>query len=133
MNSIFAVNQNVKDEMIKKIELVMSQPEQIKILQGEDTAEFYIIATGECECFVKDENRKERFVRTLYPGMHFGEIALITGNRRTATIQTKNYSTIGSISKDHFLEFLHTFPEIKKKLHQSLTLYQDRYKVWQKN
>ena len=28
---------------------------------------------------------------------------------------------------------MHTFPEIKKKLHASLSLYQDRYKVWQKS
>ncbi len=76
----------------------MSQPEEIKIQQGEATYDFFIIAKGECECFVKDEHRQERFVRTLSPGQHFGEIALLTGSKRTATIQTKNYSTIGMVS-----------------------------------
>ena len=74
----------------------------------------------ECECFVKDENRKERFVRTLYPGSHFGEIAIITGTRRTATIQTKNYSTIGQVTKEHFLELFQIFPEVKNRMTAAL-------------
>jgi len=110
----------------------MSQPEEIKIQQGDETFEFYIIARGECECFVKDETRKEKFVNTLKVGKYFGEIALITGNRRTATIQTKNYSTIGMITADHFDELCHLFPEIKKKLHDGMINYKDPYKKWQK-
>lgn len=73
----------------------MSQPEEIKIQQGEETYEFYIIARGECEVYVKDEKRKDYLQNTLDQGNHFGEVALLTNNRRTATIQTKNYSTIG--------------------------------------
>ena len=122
-NLIFALNSEVKDYVITKIELVMSQPEEIKIQQGEATYDFFIIAKGECECFVKDEHRQERFVRTLSPGQHFGEIALLTGSKRTATIQTKNYSTIGMVSQDNFNELLHIFPDIKKKLNDSLVQY----------
>lgn len=132
-NLIFALNSEVKDYVITKIELVMSQPEEIKIQQGEATYDFYIIAKGECECYVKDENRQERFVRTLNPGQHFGEIALLTGSKRTATIQTRNYSTIGMVSQDNFNELLHIFPDIKKKLNDNLVQYQDKYKQWLKN
>ena len=56
-NLIFALNSDVKDYVITKIELVMSQPEEIKIQQGEENYDFFIIAKGECECFVKDEHR----------------------------------------------------------------------------
>ena len=42
----------------------MYNPEETLIQQGEWGTEFYIIAKGECECFVKDEKTKlERFVR----------------------------------------------------------------------
>ena len=132
-NLIFALNSDVKDYVITKIELVMSQPEEIKIQQGEATYDFFIIAKGECECFIKDEHRQERFVRTLSPGQHFGEIALLTGSKRTATIQTKNYSTIGMVSQENFNELLHIFPDIKKKLNDSLVQYQDKYKQWLKS
>ena len=109
----------------------MSHPEQTLIREGEKTSEFYIIAKGECECFVKDEITKlEVFVRTLEPGQHFGEIAALTGKERTATIKTKNYSTIGQISKERFNELCLLFPEIKKKLIADLQLYSDKNKRW---
>ena len=69
----------------------------------------------------------------LKPGQHFGEIALLTNSKRTATIQTKNYSTIGMVSQDNFNELLHIFPDIKKKLNDSLVHYQDKYKQWLKS
>ena len=111
----------------------MSQPEEIQVQQGDQTAEFFIIAKGECECFVKDENNKETFVNVLQTGQFFGEIAYLTGNRRTATIQTKNYSQIGKVSRDHFQELCHNYPEIKKGLTDNLRTYQDKFKTWQKD
>ena len=99
----------------------MSHPEEALIKEGETTTEFYILAKGECECYVKDEITKlDIFVRTLEPGTYFGEIALLTGKERTATIKTKNYSTIGMISKERFNELCLLFPEIKKNLTKDL-------------
>ena len=46
----------------------MSQPEEIKIQQGDADQDFYIIANGECECYVKDENKQEQFVRAPHSG-----------------------------------------------------------------
>jgi len=71
-------------------------------------------------------------VRVLNTGQFFGEIAFLTGNRRTATIQTKNYSQIGKVSKEHFQELCQNYPEIKKKLFENLRQYQDQFKKWQK-
>ena len=82
---------------------------------------------------MKDEKRSEAFVRSLHPGQYFGEIALLTESKRTATIQTKNYSTIGMVQADNFNELLHIFPDIKKKLHDSLMCYQDKHKQWLKS
>ena len=69
INQVFAANEESHNYMIQVIELIMSHPEQTLIKEGEHTSEFYIIAKGECECFVKDEITKlEVFVRTLEPG-----------------------------------------------------------------
>jgi CRP-like cAMP-binding protein len=50
------------------------------------TYEFYLVAKGQCECYLQDENKKERFVSQFGVGTHFGEIALLTRGKRTATI-----------------------------------------------
>ena len=130
-NVIFTNNDDSQDFLIQRVKLIMSQPEENLIQQGELTTEFYIIAKGECEVFVKDERSKlDRFVRTLYPGQYFGEIALLTEKERTATITTKNYSTIGQISQEHFDELCLLFPDIKANLNKSLYLYVDKHKQW---
>jgi CRP-like cAMP-binding protein len=64
----------------------MCPPEEIQISQGDLTYDFYLIAKGQCDCYVQDETRKERFVSLIGAGAHFGEISILTGRRRTATI-----------------------------------------------
>lgn len=131
-NVIFASNKGVKRFLIQKLELDNCPPEQIKCQQDDQSMDLYLIAKGECECYVRDENKRERFVDTLATGKHFGEIAFLTGNKRTATIQTKNYSTLGKLSHMHFKELCRIYPDMKSRLRSSLHLYKDHYKKWQK-
>jgi len=94
--------------------------------------DLFLIAKGECECYVRDENKRERFVSVLVTGQHFGEIAFLTSNKRTATIQTKNYSTLGKLAANHFKDLCRIYPDMKSRLRSSLHLYKDHYKEWQK-
>jgi CRP/FNR family cyclic AMP-dependent transcriptional regulator len=52
--------------------------------EGADGLGFFVIESGEAEVTVEGETR-----RTLGPGDHFGEVALLTGTPRTATIVAK--------------------------------------------
>jgi CRP/FNR family transcriptional regulator, cyclic AMP receptor protein len=49
--------------------------------EGQGAAGFFVIETGEADVAVDGDPR-----RTLGPGDYFGEIALIDGGRRTATV-----------------------------------------------
>jgi len=60
----------------------------------------------------------------MSPGSYFGEIALISNqHRRTANIQTKNYSNIGHITKETFNEIVTIFPEVRNAMKQNLIKY----------
>jgi CRP-like cAMP-binding protein len=52
--------------------------------QGAGGAGFFIVDEGEADVFVDGEHRN-----TIGPGDYFGEIALLTGSDRTATITAK--------------------------------------------
>ena len=54
------------------------------VSQGAGGAGFFVIEEGEAEVTVNGESRA-----TLGPGDYFGEIALLTGSERTATVTAK--------------------------------------------
>ena len=59
---------------------------QIIFRQGELYRSFYIIISGEVQVF-REQNGREVDVATLGPGQFFGEIAILQGTRRTASIR----------------------------------------------
>ena len=111
----------------------MYDPEEIIIRQGELGSRLYFLSLGECEVTVSDENREDTFCRIVTPGQYFGEIALIQSqNRRTANIQTKNYSNIGHITRETFNEIVLIFPSLRINMKQNMIKYQDKYRCWMK-
>lgn len=73
--------------LFSRMDLLMYDPEEVIIRQGQIASKLYFISKGECEVTVADENREETFVKILTPGMYFGEIGLIQyQNRRTANV-----------------------------------------------
>ena len=69
----------------------------------------FFIARGKCQVRVRDkfEDRfEEKVANVLGPGMHFGEIGMIFGCPRSATVISLNYITCSSINKLKYNELL---------------------------
>jgi CRP-like cAMP-binding protein len=54
----------------------------------------------------------DKKIRTLKDGEHFGEIALLTKMKRTASVRANEYCTISSMSKHSLLELGEIFPDL---------------------
>jgi len=86
-NPVFAQSEQLSAFVLRKIQLHMLLPEESIIKQGEQGLSFFFIAKGECNVYVKDEMKRERFVKTMSQGEHFGvifnheiqEVALLSG------------------------------------------------------
>jgi CRP-like cAMP-binding protein len=77
----------------------------------------YILEDGSCEVLVKGTVlKKEIYVRDIEPGNIFGEVALINGLRRTASVRSKVHCTVGAISDESFEELIRYFPEVKNRM-----------------
>jgi uncharacterized membrane protein len=76
--------------------------------QGDD---FYILKSGKCLVSCPDESGKEVVLATLGPGQFFGEISLLDGGPRTATVRASENSELLSLSRPDFLNFLRKHPD----------------------
>ena len=85
----------------------------------------FIISSGSCEVFVKDHLRKNQFVRELQKGKYFGELGLLNLCKRSASIQSSNYTTLVEIGKSSFIEMCNSFPEVYSQLKENTSNYND--------
>jgi putative ABC transport system ATP-binding protein len=71
------------------------------VRQGDAADTFYMIRSGKLEVEI-EEGGVRRSVRFMGPGEFFGEIALIKGGPRTATVTAREPSELLSLRKDTF-------------------------------
>jgi CRP-like cAMP-binding protein len=84
--------------------------------QGSGGYEFIVLVEGEADVL-----RGVRKVNELGPGDFIGEIALITGEPRTATVKTRGPSRILVITASGFRTLMKDVPSIKDKVLAALT------------
>jgi|SRR5665213_66430 len=77
---------------------------------GERGDDFYVVQSGKVAVSCPDENGKEIVLATLAPGNFFGEISLLDGGPRTATVRTLADTTLLSLGREDFLRFLTGHP-----------------------
>jgi len=73
----------------------------------------YFIAKGEFQVYVQAQAQSmPQKVRTLQNGDHFGEVSLIYGCKRTATVTSIKYGTLGFIPRTAYKEAIFKYQEV---------------------
>jgi CRP-like cAMP-binding protein len=83
--------------------------------EGEGGVGFFVIAEGEATVSVGG-----REVRRLHPGDHFGEIALITGDTRTATVRAEGELRCLGMTAWDFRPWVKEHPDVAWALLETL-------------
>ena len=127
------LRKNAKIELLKRVPLFerCSQRElgQIAMLadeldlpaarnltnEGSGGFEFIVLVQGEA-----DVMRQGKVVNELGPGDFVGEIALVTGQPRTATVKTRGPSRILVLTATAFRTLMHDVPSIQDKVLSAL-------------
>ena len=85
--------------IVSKLSTVLSQPELVIIKQDDEPDNMYFISSGDCAVNIRNVDREELVaVRLLVEGDHFGEIGVVYGCRRTASVISRNYNTMASLT-----------------------------------
>jgi CRP/FNR family cyclic AMP-dependent transcriptional regulator len=77
---------------------------------GDDGTEFYIVQQGKVAVSHPDDSGKEVTLAELGPGNFFGEISLLDGGARTATVRAASPVTLLCLDRGQFIEFLMQHP-----------------------
>lgn len=95
--------------VIQGLELATYGPGDILILEGDPGTSLFVITSGVVRAFVKQADGKNKQVREMGEGSFFGEIAVLSGKPRTATVTAKTAvealvlerKTLDNICKTH--------------------------------
>lgn len=88
--------------------------------RGGESSSLYVILTGKIKVYISDEEGKEIVLNIQGPGAHFGELALLGGQPRSASVMTLDESKIMILTKSAFLTCLSAHPNIALNLIHSL-------------
>jgi CRP-like cAMP-binding protein len=99
------LNETIFQKMITKVELISVSKNEIIFKQGDEGDALYLIRDGEVNVFIKKET-KEQLIAILGEGQFFGEMALLSNDKRNATLKAAKKSELVKISRNVFYEII---------------------------
>uniref|UniRef100_T1KA67 Cyclic nucleotide-binding domain-containing protein n=1 Tax=Tetranychus urticae TaxID=32264 RepID=T1KA67_TETUR len=107
------LDEGERSEIFDAMFPVVHKQDEIIIKQGDEGDNFYIIDEGEVEVFVNNN-----LVTTIGEGGSFGELALIYGTPRAATVKAKVDCKLWAIDRDTYRRILMGSTIRKRKLYE---------------
>jgi ABC-type lipoprotein export system ATPase subunit len=95
-----AIQEKKLIEATRKLEPQSVGPGQIIIHQGEHSDKFYIITKGFAEVLLQEPDGQQIVVARLQHGQYFGEIGLLRGGTRIATVRASLDSGVEVVALD---------------------------------
>jgi small-conductance mechanosensitive channel/CRP-like cAMP-binding protein len=122
-------DQSTSANWIEQVALFASAPAQVKsdlqsaarqrsfdggtaiVSQGEPGSSLFVIAHGACDVLIGGEDGTEK-VGAIGAGSVFGELSLLTGSPRSATVRAATPTVVYEIAKDDLAPALEAHPEL---------------------
>jgi thioredoxin reductase (NADPH) len=98
-----AVPKEVIVQATKDMRILTFAPGQAVVREGDPSDAFYVIAKGEALVLQHDEQSGEdRVINTLKEDQYFGELTIMSGGARNATIRAKTGLEVIEVSREAF-------------------------------
>jgi rhodanese-related sulfurtransferase len=110
------------DDQVEKLKLgqVGSEvkiPAGVQVVrQGELPKHFYVVISGKLKVYRETLEGIRTDLTVLGPGAYFGEVALVTGKPRTASVEATEESVVLAISKEEFDSVLDENPKLARQI-----------------
>jgi CRP-like cAMP-binding protein len=89
---------------------------EVVFTRGETAKALYAVTGGQFKALATSADGREIVLRLLDPGVVFGEIALLDGGDRTATVVAAKPSTLATLDRRDLLKLMRASPDIALNL-----------------
>ena len=111
------------DQLARRLRRAIFGPGEVVLHQGDPGDSLYVVQSGQVAVRIEVHGR-QREVATLTAGQFFGEMSLMTGESRAATVVAKTDVECYIVEKESFQEILETQPELAGIISDILTMRQ---------
>jgi len=111
--------------VIQGLRLLSFESGDIIISEGESGDSLFVLTSGMVKAFVRDPSGKNVQVREMSEGAFFGEISILSGKPRTATITARTPCELLELDKGTLDSISKTHPHVREVLQQ---FYDERLK-----
>jgi len=111
-----SVPDDARQVLIERATLKPYGPGEIVVREGEKSMALYVVERGRVTVEVRVEGGEASELANLGPGEYFGEMGLLTGEVRSATVRAKTACDLVVIDHDAFHAVLAAHPELVEGL-----------------
>ncbi|MBN1954115.1 MAG: cyclic nucleotide-binding domain-containing protein [Anaerolineae bacterium] len=118
IQALFSEETLLLQEVMRTVHL---EDGQVLFQRGDPGDALYVIESGTVRIFTVDDNGREITLNNLDAGEAFGELALLDGRPRSASISAIGPVTLHRLSRQDFLERVHRSPALTQSVIQLLS------------
>jgi CRP-like cAMP-binding protein len=101
------------------------QADTVIVSLNEPGDSMFVLMEGLVDVFIENEKKIKAKVATLSPGNYFGEMSLLTGENRSATITAVTDVFVVEITRNHFDKIIRTRKGIIEKISEVIAARKD--------
>jgi CRP-like cAMP-binding protein len=94
------------------------EPGEILVSAGEPGDSLYLLTTGSVRAYMRDKRGKHVPVREMHDGEFFGEMSILTGRPRSATITASSHCELLELDQRTLKEIAAKHPNVRVVLQE---------------
>ena len=100
------------ERILARLEVVNLSSGEILFREGEPGEHMYIVVSGDLEILKAPNTDNELILNRIPPGQYIGEMSIVTGAPRTASVRAHGNVSLLCMSRAQLLDLLHVHPQL---------------------
>jgi CRP/FNR family transcriptional regulator, cyclic AMP receptor protein len=117
--------EGLSEEDLKRLEKIAKRrsvgPNTSLFFEGDRTDGLYVVVSGSVKIYRTTDDGREKILNTMGAGEIFGELAMLDGQPRSASVETIEATELIAIARNDFHDLAMEAPEILWKVLQGLS------------